>query len=159
MKITRFKTLSNVSEQVEIDPSVSLRTSLYGIDEEHNIVICNGNFVDFDYIPIETDLILVRAVPGVMSTTAAVLTVLLVPVVTLTVGAIVNGVTDLVDLLNAGKQAQAELEAMKTKMADSIKNVPDLRGASNSIATEKDNPYLIGENLFTPYLLDRRAHV
>ena len=65
MKITRFKTLSNVSEQVEIDPSVSLRTSLYGIDEEHNIVICNGNFVDFDYIPIETDLILVRAVPGV----------------------------------------------------------------------------------------------
>ena len=38
-------------------------------------------------------------------------------------------------------------------MRDDIANVPNLRGASNSLAKGKTQPYVMGEHLFTPYLL------
>ena len=38
-------------------------------------------------------------------------------------------------------------------LKDSVANIPYLKGANNSVAKGKSQPYIIGEHLFTPYLL------
>lgn len=65
-----------------------------------------------------------------------------------------------VDCYNAQKDlevAQRDLEKRSKKssaLSADITLAPDMRGASNSIATGATQPYIIGRHLFTPYIMN-----
>ncbi|MCQ2598329.1 MAG: hypothetical protein MJ181_10845 [Treponema sp.] len=52
------------------------------------------------------------------------------------------------------EKTKRELERLKNNSKDEVINLPYLKGASNSVATGKTQPYMIGQNLFTPYILN-----
>ena len=55
------------------------------------------------------------------------------------------------------KQVAALQDKIKNmSLKDSVANIPYLRGANNSVAKGKSQPYIIGEHLFTPIFTKRR---
>lgn len=65
-----------------------------------------------------------------------------------------------VDMYNSAKEAaEAQAEAEKQSRISSalngdISSLPYIKGAKNTIATGKTQPYIIGRHLFTPYILN-----
>lgn len=52
------------------------------------------------------------------------------------------------------EKAAAEIEKLRSRAKDDIVNLPYLRGASNTFATGKTQPYVIGTHLITPFVLN-----
>ncbi len=146
MQIIRYRDLSDVADVSNIKSGKALY-ELFD-DSKDLIFLVNGIKVSPDYIPTESDVVMVRKVPGVTSTF-------------LLVTAIIIGAAALGTAIYAGvKSYQARQEANKLKkqmetMNDSVENLPYLRGSQNSLAINKTQPYIIGEHILTPYLTQK----
>ena len=116
--------------------------------EDKYAVLVNGARQNRDFEIKEEDAVIVRAIPHATG-------ILIASLVVAGVSAIVGGVT----AYKAKKQAQrAKEEAYR--IADSMKNSggsvdsdPTMPGASNTVATGKTQPFVMGRRLWTPYFL------
>lgn len=109
-------------------------------------IIVNNTWNEPSHIVRPTDKIIIRKIP--MGTAVAIA----MGVIALGV-AIYSGVEG----YKAKKEAEKSkeyLDKLKANSKDEVVNVPYLKGASNSVATGKTQPYIIGKNLFTPYILN-----
>jgi len=143
MNVIRYKDLSDAHVIESIEPGQALYQAFDGIDFSKHIILVNGKMHYPDYIAREGDIIVIRSTPG-----EAVTTLLVIVAVISLAAAIFTGV----EAYKARKQAEELADKMKG-LSDSVKNVPYLKGASNSVANGKSQPFVIGEHLFTPYLL------
>lgn len=152
MKATLYKTLSNEKTPIEVKAGQTVREALPDFDLENAIIIVNGKVVKSDYILKENDLATIRLTPA--ATVALIVTAVVVTVVAVT-AAVVGGVMAY-KAKQAAKKSQEELEKVKklTNKSD-IDNRSFLRGASNTLATGNNQPYIIGRHFFTPYLLNK----
>ena len=116
--------------------------------EDKYAVLVNGARQNRDFEIKEEDAVIVRAIPHAIGIAIASLVVA-------GVSAIVGGVT----AYKAKKQAQRAKEEAD-RIADSMKNSggsvdsdPTMPGASNTVATGKTQPFVMGRRLWTPYFL------
>lgn len=116
--------------------------------EDKYAVLVNGVRQNRDFEIKEEDAVIVRAIPHATG-------VLIASLVVAGVSAIVGGVT----AYKAKKQAQRAKEEAD-RIADSMKNSggsvdsdPTMPGASNTVATGKTQPFVMGRRLWTPYFL------
>lgn len=152
MNAVKYKGLSDSYEVVEVRAGKTIRESFPDVDFEKVLIVVNARKEEPDYVLKEGDGILIRELPGAISTT------------TLLVGAIVVGVIggaavgyEMYQQKVALERYQRELDKMKNQTnSDSVVNLPFLKGASNSLATGKSQPYLLGRSMFTPYLLTKK---
>lgn len=116
--------------------------------EDKYAVLVNGARQNRDFEIKEGDAVIVRAIPHATG-------VLIASLVVAGVSAIVGGVT----AYKAKKQAQRAKEEAD-RIAESMKNSggsvdsdPTMPGASNTVATGKTQPFVMGRRLWTPYFL------
>ena len=150
MKAILYKELSNKQTQIELQAGLTVQEALPNLDLENAIIVINGRIKNYNYVLQVGDKVTIRLTPT--GTTALIVTAIVLAVVA--VGAsVVGGVFAYKARVDAEK-AKEELEKMK-KLSNSptIDNRPFLRGASNTIATGNNQPYIIGKHFFTPYLL------
>lgn len=137
-------TVITVKENTPIEKSVAL-------DWNNWAVIANGKIVNKNYTPKENDTIMLRAVPH---STGNVVGDIALGFLTGFVYTIIASGVDAYKARESAKRAEEELERMKNKMRDKVTNLSYIKGASNTVATGKTEPYIIGEHLFTPYILN-----
>lgn len=152
MKATLFKTLSNEKTFIELPSGLTVKEAFPDIDLENSIIVVNGKIQNPEYILKKNDVVMIRITPGVVSTTVLAITGIVLAVVAIG-GAIYAGIKAY-QAKDAANKALEELEKVKklTNKSD-IDNRPFLRGAANTLATGKSQPYIIGRHFFTPYLL------
>ncbi len=116
--------------------------------EDKYAVLVNGARQNRDFEIKEEDAVIVRAIPHATG-------ILIASLVVAGVSAIVGGVT----AYKAKKQAQRAKEEAD-RIAESMKNSggsvdsdPTMPGASNTVATGKTQPFVMGRRLWTPYFL------
>lgn len=116
--------------------------------EDKYAILVNGTRQDRNFEIKEGDAVIVRAIPHATGIAIASLVVA-------GVSAIVGGVT----AYKAKKQAQRAKEEAD-RIADSMKNSggsvdsdPTMPGASNTVATGKTQPFVMGRRLWTPYFI------
>ena len=116
--------------------------------EDKYAVLVNGARQNRGFEIKEGNAVIVRAIPHATG-------VLIASLVVAGVSAIVGGVT----AYKAKKQAQRAKEEAD-RIADSMKNSggsvdadPTMPGASNTVATGKTQPFVMGRRLWTPYFL------
>ena len=116
--------------------------------EDKYAILVNGTRQDRNFEIKEGDAVIVRAIPHVTGIAIASLVVA-------GCAAIVGGVT----AYKAKKQAQRAKEEAD-RIADSMKNSggsvdsdPTMPGASNTVATGKTQPFVMGRRLWTPYFI------
>lgn len=116
--------------------------------EDKYAVLVNGARQNRGFEIKEGDAVIVRAIPHATG-------VLIASLVVAGVSAIVGGVT----AYKAKKQAQRAKEEAE-RLSDSLKNSggsvdadPTMPGASNTVATGKTQPFVMGRRLWTPYFL------
>lgn len=116
--------------------------------EDKYAVLVNGARQNRGFEIKEGDAVIVRAIPHATG-------VLIASLVVAGVSAIVGGVT----AYKAKKQAQRAKEEAD-RIAESMKNSggsvdsdPTMPGASNTVATGKTQPFVMGRRLWTPYFL------
>ena len=148
MVLDLFKNISDNGEIIVIESGTPLREQLKGLDWSQLVILANGRKVSPDYEPKADDYLVIRRIPG--SSVATVFAVIAIVV------AAVAGVAAGINAYKMRKQ-QAKLKEMQEALSarDDVSNIPWLQGASNSIATGKTQPYIIGKHLFTPYLLQQ----
>lgn len=146
MVLDLYKNLSDNGEIIVIESGIPLREQLKDVDWKELIILANGRKVSPDYEPKVDDYLVIRRIPG--SSAATVFAVIAVVV------AAIAGVAAGVNAYKVKKQ-QAKMKEMQEALSarDDVSNIPWLQGASNSVATGKTQPYIIGKHLFTPYLL------
>lgn len=145
MKLTLFKDFSDASSIITVQAGVPLCQQ---VETDGRRIIANGAEVSETYLPEENDIIIMRTIPGELTTI-----LLLISAVAL-IGGVVGGI----EAYNARNKVD-QLEDKMKNMNDSVANVPNLRGASNAVATGKTQPYLMGRHLFTPYFLSQPHYV
>ncbi|MFC2281439.1 MAG: hypothetical protein ACFNLN_07680, partial [Treponema socranskii subsp. buccale] len=150
MRAIVYKNLSDAFDIVDVPVGKPIN-HIIEIDREHTVVIVNGKTQPADYVVQENDVIIIRTVPAGV-TTGLLITAIVVGVVALGAG-IYAGVRAY-QAREAAKRAEEEIEKMKNRAKDGIVNLPYIRGASNTVATGKTEPYIIGEHLFVPYILN-----
>lgn len=143
MDATLYKELSDAQEVVQIEAGKSIRDNFPGLDLSKRIILVNGIETSQDYIAQVDDIIMIRSVPYAIATV-----VIVALAVVVTVGAVVGGVA-----LYRMKKQLDELQNSLKNVNESVRNIPYLRGAQNALATGQSQPYIIGEHLFTPYLI------
>ena len=149
MRATFYKGLSNSEKTRIVSAGQSVAEAFPDIDFDNAVAIVNGRERTADYVLRESDVVTVRELPS--GVTAAVTAVVLVA---LAVTAGVIGGVQIYKAKKAAEDAQKELDKMKKQSnKDDIDNRPFLRGASNTVANGKSQPYVCGRHLFTPYLL------
>lgn len=147
MKANLFRELSNNNTIIEIEEGRTIKESV-PFNLENSIIIVNGKPSDQNHVVRCGDVITIRLVPGVIGGLIA-LGVALVAV------AIVGGIAAY-KMKKANQRAQEELDKIKNFSNNpDVDNRPFLRGASNTVATGKSQPYVIGRHFFTPYLLSK----
>ncbi|WP_443738427.1 hypothetical protein [Treponema sp.] len=116
--------------------------------EDKYAILVNGTRRDRNFEIKEGDAVIVRAIPHATGIAIASLVIA-------GVSAIVGGVT----AYKAKKQAQRAKEEAD-RIADSMKNSggsvdsdPTMPGASNTVATGKTQPFVMGRRLWTPYFI------
>ena len=151
MKATLYKELSNKQTPLELQAGLTVQEALPCFDLDNAIIVINGRIENYNYILQEKDKVTIRLIPGAL-TTGAIIAIAVVSAV-VAVGAGVVGGIFAYKARVAAEKAKAELEKMK-KLSNKpdIDNRPFLRGASNTLATGNNQPYIIGRHLFTPYL-------
>ena len=143
MDATLYKELSDAQEVVQIEAGRSIRDNFPGLDLSKRIILVNGIETSQDYIAQVDDIIMIRSVPHEIATV-----VIIALAVVVTVGVVVGGVA-----LYKMKKQLDELQNSLKNVNESVRNIPYLRGAQNALATGNSQPYIIGEHLFTPYLI------
>ena len=116
--------------------------------EDKYAVLVNGIRQKTDFEIKEGDAIVVRAIPHVTG-------LLIAGAVVAGVGAIVGGVVAY-KAKKASEKAKAEAEKIQNAMRDSGGSVdqdPTMPGASNTVATGRTQPFVMGRRLWTPYFL------
>ena len=147
MKALVYRDFSESYEEKEIEAG-KIRDVLGGYCNDRYAVIVNGARRADDYEIRDGDAVIVRAVPHFTGLVIASLVVA-------GTAAIIGGVT----AYKAKKQAQRAKEEAE-KLAESLKNSggsvdadPTMPGASNTVATGKTQPFVMGRRLWTPYFL------
>ena len=150
MKAILYKELSNKQTPIELQAGLTVQEALPDFDLDNAIIVINGKIENYDYVLKDKDKVTIRLTPS--GTTALIVTAIVIAVVAVAAG-IAGGIIAYKARKDA-ERAKEELEKMK-KLSNSptIDNRPFLRGASNTIATGNNQPYVIGRHFFTPYLL------
>src|SRR5574344_158086 len=156
MKATLYKELSNKQTPIEVKAGQTIREALPDIDLENAIIVINGKIVKPDYFLKENDVVIIRQTPA--GTVALVVTAIVAVVVAVT-AAVVGGIAAY-NAKQAAEQAQLLELANVKKLTNKpeIDNRPFLRGSNNTAATGNLQPYVMGRNYLTPYLLSNNFY-
>lgn len=151
MKANLIKTLKNTAELVDIEAGRSARANFPGVDFENAVLIINGKISNPDTIIQDDDIVTLRQIPGDLTETPWWVATFIIPF-----GFIIQPAEIAYKARQQAEEAERELEKIK-KLTNSanIDNSPFLRGASNTIATGKSQPYFCGRNFLTPYLFSQ----
>ena len=151
MKANLIRTLKNKSELINIDAGRSARANFPGVDFENAVLIINGKISNPDTIIQDDDIVTLRQIPGDLTETPWWVATFIIPF-----GFIIQPAEIAYKARLQADEAERELEKIK-KLTNSanIDNSPFLRGASNTIATGKSQPYFCGRNFLTPYLFSQ----
>ena len=151
MKANLIKTLKNTAELVDIEAGRSARANFPGVEFENAVLIINGKISNPDTIIQDGDIVTLRQIPGDLTETPWWAATFFIPF-----GFIIQPVEIAYKARQQADEAERELEKIK-KLTNSanIDNSPFLRGASNTIATGKSQPYFCGRNFLTPYLFSQ----
>lgn len=151
MKATLYRELKNKKEIIELKTGISIKENLKQYDTSYSVIVANNKIVKDNYIVCQNDIITIRLIPA--GATAMIVTGIVIAVVAITAG-IVGGIIAYKAKL-AAQEAQEALEKLKkqTNQSSSIDNRPFIRGASNTPATGKLQPYICGRSFLSPYLL------
>ena len=147
---TVYKGLSNKPQVAELPAGKTLAQCFPEEDLERAAIFVNSRAEDGDYLLRDGDNVFVRFMPGGL--TSALITIAIVAVAAIAATAIVVG-TQIYKQKKELAELQSQLESMESASGSNIDNRPFLRGASNTAATSKTQPYICGRHLFTPYLL------
>ena len=151
MKANLIKTLKNTAELVDIEAGRSARANFPGVEFENAVLIINGKISNPDTIIQDGDIVTLRQIPGDLTETPWWVATFIIPF-----GFIIQPAEIAYKARQQADEAERELEKIK-KLTNSanIDNSPFLRGASNTIATGKSQPYFCGRNFLTPYLFSQ----
>ena len=151
MKANLIKTLKNTAEIVDIEAGRSARANFPGVDFENAVLIINGRIAKPDTIIQDDDVVTLRQIPGDLTETPWWVATFIIPF-----GFIIQPIEIAYKAKQQAEEAERELEKIKklTNSAD-IDNSPFLRGATNTLATGKSQPYFCGRNFLTPYLFSQ----
>lgn len=151
MKANLIKSLKNNAELVDIEAGRSARRNFPGVDFENAILIINGRIAEPDTIIQKGDVVTLRQIPGDMTDTPWWVATFVIPF-----GFLIQPAQLAYKARQEADAAQRELEKLKRiSNAPEIDNRPFLRGATNTIATGKSQPYFCGRNFMTPYLFSK----
>ena len=152
MKANLIKTLKNNAELVDIKAGRSARRNFPGVDFENAVLIINGKIATPDTIIKDNDIVTLRQFPGDANDADNWwIYTFIIPF-----GFIIQPAVMSYTAKQQADEAQRELEKIK-KLTNQpeIDNSPFLRGANNTIATGKSQPYFCGRNFLTPYLFTK----
>ena len=151
MKANLIRTLKNKSDLINIDAGKTARENFPKIDFENAVLIINGRIANPDTIIQDGDVVTLRQIPGDLTETPWLVATFIIPF-----GFIIQPAEIAYKARQQADEAERELEKIK-KLTNSanIDNSPFLRGASNTIATGKSQPYFCGRNFLTPYLFSQ----
>ena len=151
MKANLIKTLKNNAELVDIEAGRSARANFPGVDFENAVLIINGKIAEPDTIIQEGDVVTLRQIPGDLTETPWWVATFFIPF-----GFLIQPVQLALKARKEAEKAEEELEKIKKLTnAPEIDNSPFLRGATNTIATGKSQPYFCGRNFLTLYLFSQ----
>ena len=143
-----IRSLSNKVERVEIEAGKSARKNFPRVNFENAVLLINGKVRNPKTIIKNNDVVTLRLFPADSDSTPGWVKYFVVPF-----GFVIYPAIESKKAAEQAEKAKQELEKVK-KLTNNpkIDNSPFLRGASNSIATGKSQPYLCGRNFVTPYL-------
>lgn len=138
-----YKDMSDSASTVWLEVGKTIKENLPDEDFSHKIILIDGKKADENHKVKNNEHIIIRDTPA--GATAALVALIVVAIVV----AVVVGVA-----LYMKKKAAQKKTKDTTDEKDEVQNRPYLKGAQNSVATSKTQPYFIGENLFTPYIMN-----
>ena len=153
---TVYRDLSDSYERICVDTQKSIKEAFKhcNIDFEHAVILVNGKRESADYVLKDSDIVFIRRLPQWW-------------VLDKITDAVSNwGWANLYTLFFwVGNKVYSALKnywALQKKLANlsssstsvSVTEYPYIAGASNTTATGKTQPYIIGTHLFTPYILN-----
>ncbi len=147
MRLTVFSGIGDAYEVRLVPDGLSYRTACPDIDFDHAVIVSGGRCASPDDSVREGAF--VRVLPEAPAVVGAV--VLIGAAVAVGVGAGIMMYKMKKAMAAQTPQGQADRQR-ETLNSDSA-NLPFQKGASNSIATGKSQPYVMGRHGFTPYLL------
>jgi len=150
MNALLYKDFSDAYTTIELKENTPIAESL-ALDWNNWAVIANGKIVNKNYTPKANDAIMFRAVPH---STGNVFADIALGFLTGGIYTVISSGVEAYKAREAADKAKKDLENMKNKMRDKVTNLPYIKGATNTVATGKTEPYIIGEHLFVPYILN-----
>lgn len=152
MRINYIESLSNNGRIIEVESGKSIKETFAYLNYNNVIILVNGHIADNTYILNDNDAVTIRLLPGdVHDQDNWWIYTFIVPF-----GFIIQPAVLAYDARVAAEKANEELEKIKKLTNNNeLDNRPFLRGASNSIATNKSQPYFCGRNFLTPYLFSK----
>lgn len=151
MKVTVYNGISDAHEVREIKDGFPLKTALSEEECSRALAFINGRQASVSDVPKEGDGVLIRVMPGASVATAIAIGALAVAAI----GGAVAGYK-MYQQKKALAKMQEEMSDLNEKTNSKVDNRPFLRGAGNSVATGKSQPYVMGRHMFTPYLLTHK---
>ncbi|MCR5723459.1 MAG: hypothetical protein K6G80_00055 [Treponema sp.] len=160
IKAVVYKDLSDAYELVLVKARVSAREAFkHSVQNWRNaVLLVNGTVQQPDYVLKESDIVAVRSVPH--ASVAAALGVSTLAVWLMAGGAAVLAAGGAYlgylcyEAKKEAERAQDRIDELKNSTSNDVINLPYLKGASNTTATGKTQPYIMGAHLFTPYILN-----
>ena len=122
--------------------------NIKGVDFSSALILCKGQKINADYCAQEDAIIFIRPIPKGTGTGEMGWDIFL--------GFITGGIYSGIVSYNLSKEAEAKREEAEKKAKASGERtfaLPFLKGARNQVATGRTFPFILGETLFTPYLL------
>ena len=151
MKANLIKTLRNKIELVDIEAGRSARANFPGVNFDNAVLLINGRVSEPDTIIKDNDIVTLRQIPADLTETPWWVSTFFVPF-----GFIIQPIELGIKAREQAAEAERELEKIKKLTNNTeIDNSPFLRGATNSLATGKSQPYFCGRNFLTPYLFSK----
>lgn len=151
MKANLIKSLRNKIELVDIEAGRSARANFPGVNFENAVLLINGRVSEPDTIIKNDDIVTLRQIPADLTDTPWWVATFFIPF-----GFLIQPAELAYKARQQADEAERELEKMKKLTnAPEIDNSPFLRGATNTIATGKSQPYFCGRNFLTPYLFSQ----
>ena len=144
MKALLYKDISDAHDIIEVEAGKTIYECFSKEQLKNRIIIVNGKERTPDYILKLGDVIIIRSIPNGLTTALLISAGVLLLMATVAVAG---------NAYNLRKQVDELEDKLKNVGADDITNIPYIKGASNSLATGRTQPYIIGKHLFTPYKL------
>lgn len=147
MNVIIYRDFSESYEVKQINAQGKIKDVFAQYSPDKYAFIVNSVRQNEEYFVKENDSVIIRAIPHVTG-------VMIASAVVAGVAAIIGGVV----AYKAKKQAddaQNELDKIKNSLSSDSSSItsPMMSGASNTVATGKTQPFVMGRRLFTPYLL------